>query len=249
MGTKHDTESDTGNGLVSVAQERAENGFGKPSVTAKKKSRKKRVLTAWPERDYWVKVLIDFGLTKEQIALVSEAWPQPIGDTSNVYRLLERRKLLKRYDRMVHKRVSKHSKDLIKCFMRLISFMFLRTTAITDVFREVRHGSVIPDFGFKVGKRQFFCEAQVSRAGMVHWQERMQGYLDLYLKKKEPFRVLFIIAGDLDGPRAVANEVMQDRPNLNLFLFLSYKEFEERIDLVHGKLWITTKGQRVALVE
>lgn len=206
--------------------------------------RPKPRVVIWNERDDWIAICVKMGLNAGEIVKLSYSWPRPVTTLQQCYEMIERLHLSKLYKRNQKKlRNTHHDRNIIYAFSKLTGQAMEHGHVVRDVFRDsTPHPSARfrPDLALRVGKYQFYVEVQLSKIEGVRWHAKFANYLRLYETIKEPFRVLVLIDKHVDVAklRQRARDILDDRPALNLFLFMPLDQFEFERDVLKNSVWL-----------
>lgn len=205
----------------------------------------------WEPRDELIRIAIKYGLNARQISLLTLSCPQPIRTSQGVYDLIGSRgwERLYRSAQAKHRRKDFHDRQLNILWAKLVGQALEYGHPIDEFMRDqspIEGLRFRPDLGMRIGDRLFFAELQLSKLEYTRWTEKMRHYLRLYKLVKRPFRVLFVIAkeSNISKARHYARLVLCDRPQLNLFLFMTMEQFARERDVLCGKVWIPTWHSR-----
>ncbi len=193
--------------------------------------------------------------TALQILAYSQTWPRPYGQIQHVKRRLRELGLKAK----PKKDQRPHDEEAIDAFIRIATDAVAEGYRVVEERREHSIGNdsgIRADFRFVlVGKgvsRERFLEVQLSRMPAGDWKRKLDKYLR-YRKRKDvgPFRVCVLVE-DRDAPEehryeelkkafAIAQWLMEDRPNMTLFLFQHLPDFKVGGNAVTGKGWVSNR--------
>lgn len=213
---------------------------------------KKPRVVEWSERDDWICLCVKMGLNVREIVELSYSWPQPITTTQQAYDKLKQLHLERLYKRKDKKRAGSHNQNIIYVFSKLTGQALEYGMRVWGVTRDSCPEGMRfrPDLSLIVNGRSFHVEVQLSKIEGTRWGEKFRNYLRLYESLKKPFRVLILIdkREDVGKLKRTARRMMEDHPNLNLFLFLTLDQFHAERDVTKAKVWNGVwNNQRFAL--
>ena len=201
-------------------------------------------IDTWKDRNDFLRTCVLFGLNARQVSELSLSTPQPMRALQHVYDKIEGQGLARLYKskKVENRRKGDHNQQIIRVMMKLVGQAYEYGYAVSELMRDgvpCDGARFRPDIGLKVGERQFYVEIQLSKIQQTRWHEKMRNYLRLYRGIRQPFRVLFLVdrAHDVPRLREYARQVLEDRPQLNLFYFLTLAEFEYARDILKARVW------------
>lgn len=246
-------ESEAANGMENGTQQ-AGSGAGLPgsSWIGLRKPRNVTVgdgngslpVDGWSERSDFLHTCVALGLNARQIHQLSLSTPHPVTTVQQVYDMIQNRGLDRLYNsgKIKRRRMGPHNQQIISTFAKLYGQACELGHDVTDVIRDevpCPGARFRPDLGIRIPPRQFYVEVQLSKLQLTRWTAKMSNYLRLYKLMKQPFRALFMNdrPDDIVRLREFARWVLRDRPDLNLFLFLSLDDFARERNVMTTKVW------------
>lgn len=214
----------------------------KPRTTSATPEASPLVVDGAAERYAFLKLCIEFGLNAPQISKLSLSTPFKMGAHQSVYEAIETQGLGRLYTsrKIETRRKGYHNQTIMFVFMKMYGQASETRHSVHHVFRDEAPAPGVkfrPDLGMTIDSRRFLIEVQLSKLQFTRWRTKMQNYLTLYKKIKQPFRVLFLVENDIVNLREYAREILFEHPNLNLFLFMPLAQFDRQWDVLHEPCW------------
>ncbi len=106
-----------------------------------------------------------------------------------------------------------------------------------------------PDFAWWFGDWRFYLEEQRTRLTEAGWKRKLRPYVRLY-EASRPFRVLWIVEGNINLAKRAATQVLKEtkHEDLNIFLFISRRELEAAERACFDPIWHTAKWDKMPLL-
>ena len=203
----------------------------------------RRILKGWNKQD-WIKLCVEMGITGPMISAFSLSWPEQIAAAQTVYDNIERLGLGRKYKRSAIKKrqVGDHNAGILHSFMKVAGQFIEHGALVWDAFREeapVPGCRFQSDWGLRADNLWFLCEYQNSPIRHTNWRQKHRNAVELYEMTGEPFRQLVLLAPNISRVRwlPTVGRLSGITGTCPLFYYMEYEQFVRCENVVSDAVW------------